>query len=333
MRKAQPLLDWKVMASHLEQVSTCPGAQGAGAMAAPSCTSDYNTAHTHHSSPDHPSLSRLLQTLPQLFQTLTVCQLSLSTLRHDLLPIILRILPIPHERLTAHIIAMSCQLLVWLHRRMMPWGRRPRARRHLPSAHARNHAPTNSRPRNRTPRPSYDNLFPRRGDGTEDLETIRARHPPKRPLNGPIPTDSPVEAAYLAGATALIGLGAACQDETHPCLIVARAAQAISAAASASQSYAALLAAVHSMELHVLLGYEEDCAGNPVLDDTQEQILVNMMDTVIRRSLAQALPFTPFVPHHELQSAGLVHREMTLADRAILEACILNSHIIRPSQQ
>ncbi|KAG6361119.1 hypothetical protein INS49_009343 [Diaporthe citri] len=210
---------------------------------------------------------------------------------------------------------------------------RPRARRRLPPAHARTHTRRHPRRRNHTPPPSYDNLFPHHSDGREDLETIRARHPPKRPLNAPIPTDSPIEAAYLAGATASSGMLRAVQDETHPYMVIARAAQAISIAASTSQSHAALLAALNTMETHAMLSYEDDERRRLASDDEGARILlVNSIETAVRRALAQAPPSNSFISHHELQSAGLVPPDMTLAARAVVEAVILNGHIYRPSQ-
>ena len=152
---------------------------------------------------------------------------------------------------------MPCQLLVWLLRRIMR-SNRPQPH-NLPPARPGTHVPIDARPQDHTQPPSYDHLFPHLRDGREDLETIRARHPPKRPLNAPIPTDSPTEAAYLAGATAFPGLVRAALDETHPCMIIARTAQAISIAASTSQSHAALLAAVNTMETLAILSYEQEC--------------------------------------------------------------------------
>lgn len=159
---------------------------------------------------------------------------------------------VSHDRLTTRSIAMPCQLFVWLRHRIMGTDRqraRPRESVNLPPAHASTHAPVHSHQQNDLPPPSYDNLFPSHPDGTEDLETVRARHPPKRPLQAPMPTDSPIEAAYLASVTAATGYVAAAQDETHPCMIAARIAQAISIAASASGSHAALLAALSTVEL------------------------------------------------------------------------------------
>lgn len=147
---------------------------------------------------------------------------------------------------------MPCQLFVWLRHRIMGTDRqkaRPRESVNLPPAHASTHEPMHTHPHNAPLPPPYDNLFPSHPDGTEDLETVRARHPPKRPLQAPMPTDSPIEAAYLASVTAATGYVAAAQDETHPCMIAARIAQAISIAASASGSHAALLAALSTVEL------------------------------------------------------------------------------------
>lgn len=67
-------------------------------------------------------------------------------------------------------------------------------------------------------------------------------------------------------------------------------------------------------------------------DEGAKKLLTNLIHTAFRRALAQAPPSDSFVPHHELQSAGLVPPNMTLADRAFLEAGILNSHIYPPSQ-
>lgn len=226
---------------------------------------------------------------------------------------------------------MPCQLLVWLRQKMMRRDR-PRARRRLPPAHARNHTRRHPRQRNHTPPPSYEYLFPRNAVGREDLEIIRARHPPKRPLNAPIPTDSPIEAAYLAGATASSGLIRAIQDETHPYMVIARAVQAISIAASTSRSHAALLAALNTMETHAMISYEYERHRMAPGYEIGWQLLTNSIDTAVRRALAQEPPSNSFVPHQELQSAGLVPPNMTLADRAFVEAGILNSHIYPPPQ-
>lgn len=226
-----------------------------------------------------------------------------------------------HARLTSRSIAMPCQLLMWFRHRMRP------------PAHARTHAPVPSHPQNHPDPPSYDNLFPYHPDGTEDLETIRARHPPKRPLNAPIPTDSPTEAAYLASVTAFIGLAAAVQDETDPFMIIARTAQAISIAASASPSHTALLAALNSIELNAMLDYDERCGRAIIGNDSGPQIMINLTDTAVRRALADIPPSNSFDPHQDLQSAGLIPPNMTPADRAMLEAAFLNPHIIGPSQR
>lgn len=184
---------------------------------------------------------------------------------------------------------------------------RPRARRRLPPAHARNHTRRHPRQRDHTPPPSYEYVFPRHAVGREDLETIRAGHPPKRPLNAAIPTDSPIEAAYLAGATASSGLIRATKDETHTCMVIARAVQAISIAASTSRSHAALLAALNTMETHAMISYESERHRMAPGHERGWQLLTNSIDTAVRRALAQAPPSNSFVPHHELQSAGLEH--------------------------
>ncbi|KAG8157022.1 hypothetical protein KVR01_013012 [Diaporthe batatas] len=196
---------------------------------------------------------------------------------------------------------MLCQLLAWLLRRIMPFNIR---------------------------QPCAD---PPLRDGREDLETLRARHAPRRPLNAPIPTDSPTEAAYLAGATALPGLIRAVLDETHPCMIIARAAQAISIAASTSQSHAALLAAVNTMETLAILAYEEECDPEAFDLENELQILGNSIDTPVRRALAQKPPSNSFIPHYDPLPAGAGSADTVLADRAFLETFILNKHIIRPS--
>lgn len=200
----------------------------------------------------------------------------------------------------------------------------------MPPARPRTHVPIDARPQDHTQPPSYDHLFPHLRDGREDLETIRARHPPKRPLNAPIPTDSPTEAAYLAGATAFPGLVRAARDETHPCMIIARTAQAISIAASTSQSHAALLAAVNTMETLAILSYEQECDPMAFEDEDGPQILINSIDTPVRRALAQKPPSNSFIPHYEHQPAGLGSADTILADRAFLEAFVLNMHILRP---
>lgn len=192
-----------------------------------------------------------------------------------------------------------------------------------------------SHPQNDPDPPSYDTLIPYHLDGTEDLETIRARHPPKRPLNAPIPTDSPTEAAYLASMTALAGCAAAVEDETNPFMVAARTVQAISIAASASPlpSHTVLLAALNAVELSAMLDYDEGC-GRAVMDrDSQVQVLINLINTAVRRALADIPPSNSFDPHQDLQSAGLVPLDMTPAEKAIVEAFFLNPDIIRPSQQ
>lgn len=100
----------------------------------------------------------------------------------------------------------------------------------LAASPASTHTPVRPHTRNHTLPPSYDNLLPHHADGREDLETIHARHPPERPLKEPIRTDSPIEAAYFAGATAFFGLIRAAQNETHPYMVITRAAQAVSVA-------------------------------------------------------------------------------------------------------
>ena len=50
---------------------------------------------------------------------------------------------------------------------------------------------------------------------------------------------------------------------------------------------------------------------------------VNSIDTAVCQSLTQTPNSNSFIPHHDLQSAGLVPPNMTLADRAFLEACVL----------
>lgn len=193
-----------------------------------------------------------------------------------------------------------------------------------------------SHPQNDPDPPSYDTLIPYHLDGTEDLETIRARHPPKRPLNAPIPTDSPTEAAYLASMTALVGRAAAVEDETNPFMIAARTVQAISIAASASPlpSHTALLAALNAVELGAMLDYDAEC-GRAVMgrDSQAAQVVINLINTAVRRALADIPPSNSFDPHQDLQSAGLVPLDMTPADKAIVEAFLLNPDIIRPSQQ
>ncbi|KAI7775391.1 hypothetical protein LA080_006854 [Diaporthe eres] len=199
---------------------------------------------------------------------------------------------------------MPCQLLAWLRQG------RSRASRQLPAAHATHHSRVDP----------------------EDVEILRARHLPKRPLNAPIPTDSPIEAAYLSGATAISGLMRTAQDETHPAMIIARTAQAISIAASSSRSYAALLAAVNAMERFAIAGYELDCGTGVPDDESGWNEWINSIDIAARQSLAQAPPSNSFIPHYELQSAGLVRPEMTLAERALLESFVMNIHIYRPPQ-
>lgn len=218
-------------------------------------------------------------------------------------------------------IAMPCQLLAWLRHRVRP------------PAYARTHAPVPSHPQNHPGPPSYDDLFPYHPDGTEDLETIRARHPPKRPLRAPIPTDSPTEAAYLASVTALIGLAAAVQDETDTYMIIARTAQAISIAASASPSHTTFLAALNSIELNALLDYDERCGRVVIGNDSGQQLFMNLIDTAARRALADIPPSNSFDPHQDLQSFGLVPPNMTPANRALLETVILNPHLFGPSQR
>lgn len=218
-------------------------------------------------------------------------------------------------------IAMPCQLLAWLRHRVRP------------AAHPRTHAPVPSHPQNHPDPPSYDNLFPYHPDGTEYLETIRARHPPKRPLNAPIPTDSPTEAAYLASVTALLGLGAIVEDETDPFMIIARTAQAISIAASASPSHTALRAALNSIELLAMLDYDEGCGRAVISNDSGQPNLFNSINTAARQALADVPPSNSFDPHQDLQSAGLIPPNMTPAEKALLEAAFLNPHIIRPSQR
>lgn len=214
---------------------------------------------------------------------------------------------------------MPCQLLVWLRHRRRP------------AIHARTHVPVPSHPQNDPDPPSYDTLIPYHLDGTEDLETIRARHPPKRPLNAPIPTDSPTEAAYLVSMTALVGCAAAVEDETNPFMVAARTVQAISIAASASPlpSHTALLAALNAVELGAMLDYDAGC-GRAV---TGRDSRINLINTAVRRALADIPPSNSFDPHQDLQSAGLVPLDMTPVDKAIVEAFLLNPDIIRPSQQ
>lgn len=204
------------------------------------------------------------------------------------------------RKLVTQPIAMPCRLLAWFLRRLMPFNR-PRPPRDLQSAQL------------------------------VDLETLRARHPLKRTLNPPIPTDSPTEAAYLAGATALPGLVMASLDETHPCMIIARAAQAISIAASTSQSHAALLAAVNTMETFAILSYEDKCETGPVLNKNSEN-LFKSIDAPVRRALAQKPPSNPFIPHYDPPLPGQVPADLALACRAFLESWILNLHIFRPGQ-
>ncbi|KAK2595883.1 hypothetical protein N8I77_013674 [Diaporthe amygdali] len=160
---------------------------------------------------------------------------------------------------------------------------RPRATQRLPSAHssASTRAPIHSHPQDHTSPPSYDSLS--RG---ADLETTRARNPPKRTLNAPIPTDSPIEEAYLAAATALIGLSRSSQDETYSSMFVARAAQAVSVAASTSKTYPAFLAAVNAVELLSMLDYEHDCGRMRLDVETERKGLVNLIDAAVRQSLA-----------------------------------------------
>lgn len=172
------------------------------------------------------------------------------------------------------------------------------------------------------PPPSYESLF-----GTEDLETVRARHPPRHPLNAPIPTDSPIEAAYSAGAHAFMGMVMATEFETHPHMIAARVAHAISVAASASnsQSYAALLAAASSVELLAMLAFEDECGHRkPHTRAREGRRVLNMIETAVRQSLAQAPPSTSSIPHYQLQSAGLVDSGRTPVERAFFEVVRLN---------
>lgn len=196
-----------------------------------------------------------------------------------------------------------------------------------PPADARTHAPVPSHPQNHPGPPSYENLFPYHPDGTEGLETIRARHPPKRPLNAPIPTDSPTEAAYLASVTALTGLATAVEDETDPFMIVARTVQAISIAASVSPSHTTFLAALNSVELIAMLDYDERCGRVVIGNDSGMQPWINSINTAARRALADMPPSNSFDPHQDLQSAGLVPPNMTPADRALLETVFLNPHL------
>lgn len=231
---------------------------------------------------------------------------------------------------------MPCQLFIWLRRRVMGTDRqtaRPGESLNLPPAHASTHAPIHLHPQDHPPPPSYDNLFPCHPDGTEDLETVRSRHPPKRPLQAPMPTDSPIEAAYLASVTAATGYVAGAQDETHPCMIAARIAQAISIAASASNSHAALLAAVNAVELLAMLEYDMVCGRAVVRPDDDPRIILNLIDTAARRALAEVPPSNSFDPHDDPQSVGLIAPDMTRAHRALQDVLFLNPHIIPPSQQ
>lgn len=223
---------------------------------------------------------------------------------------------------------MPCQLLIWLVRRLMR-SNRPRPPRDLPPARPRIHAPIDARLQDPAQPPSYDHLFPRPRDGREDLETLRARHPPKHQLNAPIPTDSPTKAAYLAGTTAFPGLAIA-RDETHPYMIIARTAQAIAIAASTSQSHAVLLAAVNTMESLAILCYEGECGPIAFDDEDGPQIVFNFIDTPVRRALAQKPPSNSFIPHYEPLPAVLTSADTNPAHRAFLEALMLNMHILRP---
>lgn len=241
-----------------------------------------------------------------------------NLLRHNLLS---HVSHVSHARLTSRSIAMPCQLLMWFRHRMRP------------PAHARTHAPVPSHPQNHPDPPSYDNLFPYHPDGTEDLETIRARHPPKRPLHAPIPTDSPTEAAYLASVNAFVGLAAAVQDETDPFMIIARTVQAISIAASSSPSHTALLAALNSVELHAMLDYDERCGRVVIANDSEQQLFINSINTAARRALADIPPSNSFDPHQDLHSAGLIPPNMTPADRALCETVLLNRHLFGPLQR
>lgn len=128
----------------------------------------------------------------------------------------------------------------------------------------------------------------------------------------------------------MAGLFLAAQDETHPAMIIARTAQAISIATSSSKSHAALLAAVNAMERFYIVCYELDCGT--LEDDHGSHDLINSIDTAARQSLVQAPPSNSLVPHHQLQSAGLVRPDMALAEGAFLESAAMNMHIYRPSQ-
>ncbi|KAL1874478.1 hypothetical protein Daus18300_003496 [Diaporthe australafricana] len=239
------------------------------------------------------------------------------------------------------IIALMSRLLVWLQGGMMQWNRPQANLRHreLPSLSANasssnTSAPINShlpqdqdqdQEQNHTiPPPSHDNLF-----GTEDLGTMRARHSLEYSLNAPIPTDSPVEAAYFAGAHACMSMAIATEHETHPYMIVARAAHAISVAASAStsQSYSALLAAVNSVELIAMLAYEEECGHRrPPACEGEQRIMYNVIDSAVRQASAQVPPSKSFIPQH--QSTGLV-----LAKKAFSELFQQNPDLISQLEQ
>lgn len=87
------------------------------------------------------------------------------------------------------------------------------------------------------------------------------------------------------------------------------------------------------METQAFFNYEWERDRRSPDDEDGQQELANSIGTAVRRALDQVPPSNSFVPHHDLQSAGLIPANMTLNDRALCEAGVLNLHILRPSHQ
>lgn len=162
---------------------------------------------------------------------------------------------------------MASRLRAWLRRRMRSSGKAlPRET----TSGGPNKQPSPDVQKD-SPPPPYNRLdllrdgtprAPRNADGSETIETLRARNPATRPPLEDSPILKPPRhmrtsngAAKAAASSAVIGVVRALDEQDHR-MIAARTAQAIAVAVSTSRSYASFVAAVTAAESTALLLHE-----------------------------------------------------------------------------
>lgn len=107
----------------------------------------------------------------------------------------------------------------------------------------------------------------------------------------PDPRECPVDAAYSAASTAVIGAAKASRQERDPKKIVARTVNAIAVATSTSRSYHALVAAVTATEGFALSCLEDK--RNKVPRHIHSQNVANVIHAAVDTAMEAAADAAP----------------------------------------